>query len=347
MDRFVVGSGRCGSTLLTKMLAKHPDLLVLSEFFTALDRPEWFSDDESSGAQFAELISRVHVTVPIILRREIAQKEVLLNPSSVEGAPLLMMITLPQVSSRPDRLYQELIRVVSEFPVQSYLEHYNALFGWLMRRTGKQYWLERSGPSDEYLPELIRLYPDAKYVHLHRDGREAALSMRNHPYFQLIVSFFFDPPSYDDLLATEYGGQPVSSTDTLSRRLAADYLPPERYAEYWSYQETMAFKALARLDRDQCLDVRFEDVVDQPEGTLLRIAEFLGLPRREDWIAEAAGLAGGMPPPRFGLLSPHAQAAVAAGCRTGQLLLGRETSEWATPTLHMIRAMCSNAGSTV
>ena len=33
MDRFIVGTGRCGSTLLSRMLAENPTTLSVFEFF--------------------------------------------------------------------------------------------------------------------------------------------------------------------------------------------------------------------------------------------------------------------------------------------------------------------------
>lgn len=33
---FIVGTGRCGSTMLSNMLRKHPDVLSLSEFLVAV-----------------------------------------------------------------------------------------------------------------------------------------------------------------------------------------------------------------------------------------------------------------------------------------------------------------------
>ena len=43
MDRFVVGTGRCGSTLLSRMLAEQPQTLSVFEYFNGLDAARRFT----------------------------------------------------------------------------------------------------------------------------------------------------------------------------------------------------------------------------------------------------------------------------------------------------------------
>ncbi|HEX4259125.1 MAG TPA: sulfotransferase [Streptosporangiaceae bacterium] len=327
MDLFVVGSGRCGSTLLGDMLGKHPDLLEFSEFFAALDRAETFSHAEISGSRFAEFLDRIDVANEIITRRHKIPVEVLHQaPGSDGGVPPLMIATLPLLSSDPLALYAELLAAVSAFPVQTYREHYRDLFQWLMKRTGKQYWLERSGTSIEYLSQLIDFFPDAKYVYLHRDGAECALSMQHHVAFQVYVPNHFQPLTREELRATDYGGHPITDDDPLSRRLSPDFLSAAKYAEYWSYQQIMGFKALARLAPEQFIFVTFEDVIGSPHNALRRIAAFFGLPEADDWIATAASLVKGMPPSRLDALPTAQQAEIRQACEPGDLLLGRKTA---------------------
>jgi Sulfotransferase family len=339
MHRFVVGTGRCGSTMLTRLLAQHPDVMVLSEFFAALDRHQMFSTEPISGERFGQFLDREHFIVPIIRRRNVNSVEMLGDGPDRARVPSMMVSALPMLSDDPLALYDEVLGAVAQFPVQTYAEHYDTLFIWLLRRTGKQLWVERSGPSDEWLPELIKMFPKGKYVHLHRDGPDTALSMAHNPHYQLVVSFFNEPPTRAELLATEYGGRAVTPQDLFSRRLSPDYLAPECYGQWWSYSVTLAFKALAELDKDQHIDVRYEDLITGPREVLERIADFFELPSASGWIDAAAALVRRQPRSRVDELPPEAQARLRAACRTGALLLGRIDDPWVTPTVKLIEEL--------
>ena len=55
MERFVVGTGRCGSTLLSLMLAQHRDVVSLHEFFTGLDWGRRFAAGSFPGEDLADV----------------------------------------------------------------------------------------------------------------------------------------------------------------------------------------------------------------------------------------------------------------------------------------------------
>jgi putative sulfotransferase len=341
MDRFIVGSGRCGSTLLTNMMAKHPEMLVLSEFFSTLDRTECFAAVPVSGMHFAELLMRSNPIADIPMLRGRAAKEILSDTSTLKALPALLIVTLPAVSEKSQSLFEEVIDAMRDNPTQRLSAHYRRLFEWLRVRLQRSCWIERSGTSSEYLQELIEMFPDALYVHLHRDGPESAISMHDHTYFQLCASFFLDPPTRAEVEATEYGGKPISATDPFTRRLTTDRQPVERFGNYWSYQQVMGFRGLSRLNSSQRLDIRFEDLVIQPRRTLERIADFLQLPGGADWIDAAARLVDRQPPQRFRNLPRHQQEALTKSCEVGQLLLGRADSAWIKPTLQLIKEVAA------
>ena len=69
MDRFIVGTGRCGSTLLSRMLAENPETLSIFEYFNGLDVFRRFAPAPVSGSEFAALISTEQPVLTAVLRR--------------------------------------------------------------------------------------------------------------------------------------------------------------------------------------------------------------------------------------------------------------------------------------
>ena len=52
--RFILGTGRCGSTILSKMLDVHPEVCVLSVFLVGLDAVRKFGERPVDGAELAD-----------------------------------------------------------------------------------------------------------------------------------------------------------------------------------------------------------------------------------------------------------------------------------------------------
>jgi len=105
MDRFVVGTGRCGSTLLSKMLAEHPAVLSVFEFFNGLDMTRRFSQEPVDGKGFARLISQEHPFVTMVLSRGYEVEEITypFGPDARytrdQGLPWVLVSTLPRLTT--------------------------------------------------------------------------------------------------------------------------------------------------------------------------------------------------------------------------------------------------------
>ena len=85
-----------------------------------------------------------------------------------------------------DALFAELEPVVRARPKAPLAEHYAFLFGWLRDHMDKDLWIERSGASLTFVLPLREMYPDAKFIHLFRDGRDVAMSnTKTHAATQL------------------------------------------------------------------------------------------------------------------------------------------------------------------
>lgn len=317
MRRFVVGTGRCGSTLLSRMLDQHPDVLALFEFFNGLDWGRRFAPGAVDGREFWSIVSQPNAVTDQALARGYHSDEIAypFRPDSRyargDAIPWVLVATLPRLTDDHDALFDELAREVSAWPAAPLADHYERLFAMLGRRFGRSLWIERAGSSIDYMGELHALWPDARFVHIHRDGREAALSIRAHPFFRLAVNAMFG------LVPEAKEGEDVVS-------LMLESEPPVGiYGRFWSDQLCRGFRAAARMDASQYLEVRFEDLVTDPVPTMTTIGRFFELPDRDEWIGRAAALVRGVPPTRFERLAPAEQAILEAEVRPGQMLLGR------------------------
>jgi hypothetical protein len=330
MERFIIGTGRCGSTLLSNIFSRHPDVLVLSEFLKGFD--PWVDGDgeNKSGEFFADLLAAPYVVVDLHVRRGFVPSEVLASLGGIDlrtlSIPKPLISTLPLITDKPELLFKEAIEKVRTFPTQPMARHYLMYFEWLREKFKRKLWIERSGASMEILPEVRRMYPDGKYVHLHRDGPETALSMREFAFFRLYVSLYFDPPTREELERTELAGKPIADDDPLTWRMTEGLPSYAQFGDFWSQQVAVGFREFLHMKPDQLLDVKFEDLIARPRETLSVVAEFFGVPENQAWLDEAAAMIAAAPKMRAHLLSPEDRAALERSCRIGQHLLGR--SEW-------------------
>lgn len=342
MQRFVVGSGRCGSTLLSRMLDESPDTLNLFEFFNGLDLAERFDPHPIPGSALAELIAREQPFVTAVLRRGYPVEEITYpfadgdasalfrgKRKRADPLPWVLVSTLPRLDSKPDSLFDRMMEFVGSLPEQPPREHYLALFAWLCSRFDRRFWIERSGSSIDYVADLIHLFPAARFVHIHRSGPEVALSMREHHAYRLPITLLYDAPlgegkRVSELAPLDLDGIP-NPRDTISQILESRP-PAEFFGRYWSDQILHGKPALAELPREQLLEISFEDLVEDPRHVLGAVADFLEIhPGRgeENWLVRAAALSRGRPPQRLPLLARDERERLLKACESGSRLIGR------------------------
>lgn len=326
MDRFVVGTGRCGSTLLSRMLAEQPQLLSIFEFFNGLDMSRRFAPS-LDGGELADLISSEQPFVTAVLRRGYRVEEIS-YPFEAPGArfgpgdalPWILVSTLPPLAADPDALFSEVVAWARRQPERSAPEQYRALFSWLASHLGKSLWVERSGSSIDYLGDLASRFPGARFLHIHRAGPEVALSMREHHAYRLPISLIYDVPLAGGKRVSELGPFDVRAEpdgDDVITRILASRPPPADFGRYWNDQLQRGLDAMEQIP-ERCLhSVRFEELVERPQEILTGVADFFEL-ERGDWIDRAAALVRGAPPARLPSLAPAERNALEQACRPGR-----------------------------
>lgn len=347
---FVVSSGRCGSTALSAVLRSHPRVLSLSEFFRCLGS-EALEPGRYSGARFWDMLSRPRPHMTAMLRYRIEPPEVIYLANGHRrfgrgsGVPPVLLIAFPHLVDEPDALLDELHDFVAPLPEQSLPDHYRMLFCWLCTRFGREIVVERSGASLATVESLIRYFPEARFIHLYRDGRRVAESMSRHSTFRLWVAAQSVTRSvHPDVTLDERGrlmlsgsapeaGELAAKTvderiDDLLRAMgfAADRLhsPVWRFGALWTAMMRTGVAALETLDSHKVLGVDFDDLLARPAGVLSLLDDFLFAVRTKginQWIAESASILRPSAENWSNGLSPVERRRLEIACRPGMKLI--------------------------
>jgi len=304
---FVVSSGRCGSTLVSNMLRLHPDVLSLSEFLIMLSPGAFPGRGEPiEGPQFWALLSTPRKRMKLMFKHGIVFDEVLYRPGPgrrfgvQDGVPPILLTALPHLTDSPDALFDEVREFVLAQGAYSVSEHYSRLFDWLRRKFEKKVWVERSGSILAHFEDLLTNFPNARYVHLFRDGRDCAVSMVSHSAFrlssitgELMRVLGFDPFNTDRVPEVEVPDRLVPlMPETFDRSAFWSHdVPPAMMGASWNAEEANAVRVLARLPHERVMNLRYESLVANPEAELARLISFIGLDEpTPDYVRQAAGL---------------------------------------------------------
>jgi hypothetical protein len=138
---------------------------------------------------------------------------------------------------------------------------------------GKARWGDKTPMYMQHLPLLARLFPDARFVHLIRDGRDAALS------------FLGVPPG----IMSRTWAQPRTAVD---------------FACQWRTEVKAAQRLGRRVGPERYLEVRYEALVDDAEQELRRICSFTDLPFEGGMLAYTEAVDVSSKPHQQRLLQP-------------------------------------------
>ncbi len=128
-----------------------------------------------------------------------------------------------------------------------------AFYGTYADAQGKSRWGEKTPQYLQMMGRIARTLPEARFVHIIRDGRDVALS----------------------LLSVEWGATSVQAA-----------------AEQWVNEIRTARGKVARLPH--YMEVRFEQLVADPEPLLRDVSRFLELPFEEQMLTYHQGASGRM-----------------------------------------------------
>ncbi len=211
---FMFGYERSGTTLLSMIAGAHPDLAVplsvTGLWFTQADNLDEYRNTDDT-------IDVERLVCALCEHERIRLWDESLSPESV-----LPLVTEP-----------------------TYGAVVNAFHRAYAARKGKQCWANLDIGTLDDMPRVLEWFPEARFVHIVRDGRDVALSHETMPY---------------------------GESNTWDCALS------------WRERVGTNLKMGAMLGKDRYLVLRYEDLVLDTSSALARLCQFLGLEYSEKML---------------------------------------------------------------
>ena len=248
---FIVGCPRSGTTLLRRIVSAHPQIVITPEAHWI---PRWFEE-----------------------RRGLTP-EGLVTPELIPALLAHNKFALFRLGS------EELMSLVKRGQPISYASFVTGIFDLYGKVRGKKLVGNKTPDSARRMNTLHALWPQARFVHLIRDGRDVALSLMNWASVRNKKPGTF--PTWKD--------DPVSTA-----------------ALWWELNVRRGREAAEWLGSELYYEMRYESLVAHPEQECDALCKFLGL-RYDDAMLRYHEAFGNADP---GLEAGHDREPIAPGLR--------------------------------
>ena len=251
MDFVIVGTGRCGSTLIHHILASHPSVYVADESFYHIHLLHKYGDSAAPTQDILEDVARV--------RFHTGESPLALQVQSL-GIPFADF--LEEIAETVGSDEATAVRVMTLIEEA------------MLRYTGKRVFGDKTPHYGCHLKELRQFWPRLKTVHMVRDGVECAMSMSKHGGFQACAAMGVD----DYVPVAPFGS---------SLRIDSPPAGLEVYMRMWARLRERICAELNALPASDALEIYYEALRAEPPATIKQVAEFLALDCPADWVESA------------------------------------------------------------
>ncbi|MDQ3639320.1 MAG: sulfotransferase [Actinomycetota bacterium] len=233
---FVLGQQKSGTTWLMRMLDAHPEILCRGE-------GRFFGDWRQKGLK----------------RRDTSRPPSSLHHALLDAEYLRLWVERSVWSREGDTRAH--LDNITRLSVDYFLKA-------RLHRSGKRLVGDKSPLLTlETMAEVGEIYPEARVIHIIRDGRDAAVSAAHH-------SWNFGNLEKKPELAARRDAYLQSPSETKESIFAPGQL--KKLASDWNGRVGHAVEDGSRLLGGNYAEVRYEDLVEHPEREMRRLLLFLG-----------------------------------------------------------------------
>ncbi len=241
---FVCGTGRSGTTLLQQILSNHSRIFATRYEGRFVVTPGGLFDIRREILNL-ESLKRFRRSILGPWFKKVYRQG---TPEEYAGG-LFTDIDEKTLTEHVDGFEEELREGIDE----AMHDMIDGVFASAMKAQGKSRWLEKTPRNVIYMNDLYRLFPDAQFVHIIRDGRDVAISCLENDFW------------------------PIGEIPDAGVSFREQPRTIENAARYWATLMQTARDQIAKIPDEAYLELRFEDLVDDPEGKLRQLCDFLGV----------------------------------------------------------------------
>jgi hypothetical protein len=247
---FIGGTGRCGSTLLSRFMSCHPGLFCLrweSQFIVARDGLLDLVRADFSPRALNVFVER--------LRGRWFRRVLNVGKPNEYEAGLCHDISNEQLETAIASLEAELSGGLPDGAYRVAARFVDTLLSEPTRHAGANRWCEKTPRNSIYTDQLWKLFPGMKFVHIIRDGRDVVSSMLDRGFW------------------------PVAATEEFpTTRPFHGEVTFEKAVDYWVELLRLARRIAQFVPSTNYFEVRLEDLVNDPQREMAEIFAFIDEP---------------------------------------------------------------------
>lgn len=243
---FIVGSGRCGTQMLRRILSCNKNVAVLPETHFITPLYDKYRLNNIVCDDFLEVIDNVY---------------------SSEGDKWIKVILNGSKKKYVDykQQYRNYVKLHNiNGSIKDYIEgFYNFLFG------PKFLIGDKTPHYGANLEIILKIWPDSKIIYLKRDGVNTALSMMKHSAFVRDINGNI---KFRNIGRAKY--------QNLEKNFSKKSPSTEKVIKFWKECITQIDDSIIKMKKEkdfELLNIKYEDLVYDTNNTLKLIYDFLGL----------------------------------------------------------------------